>query len=142
MNVLQNSLLSVAVCVALITTSCSSSNDNTVGTAGSAHLTNDLSDPVSGGVVTSEPGADNSGTTPTGRGVLKMSSAYPDLLRAMAGSQLESLAEEVVLIGDVMSVERDKHMILCGHAPRRSTRRPCQGKSRHEKKGSRCGTSR
>ena len=93
MNILRKSLLSVAVCASLIATGCSSSNDNTVDTTGSAELPNDPSEPVTGEDVTTESGTDNgvgaptvnSGTTPTGTGALNLPVAYPDLLRALAG---------------------------------------------------------
>lgn len=80
MNVLRKSLLSVAVSAALIATACSSSNNTATATTGSSDV-----------------------TTVSGTGVLNLPEAYPDLLLALAGYQLESLNEEVMLIGDAVS---------------------------------------
>jgi len=119
MKNIHKSLISIAVSSALLVAACSSSSDpspeNTM-----------VNDPANGSITTDDTGApittdgtgdstiaggtDGSADTPTdgvgapvGTGSLNLATAYPKLLDALSGYQLETLAEEIMLIGDSIS---------------------------------------
>jgi len=119
MKNIRKSLISIAVSSALLIAACSSSSDpspeNTMvnDPANGSITTDDTGAPITttgtgGSTVTGgldDPTANPTGevVTSIGTGSLDLATAYPKLLDALSGYQLETLAEEVMLIGDSIS---------------------------------------